>query len=389
MKHLIILGASGSVGTQTLEVIRAYPDLFKLKALSVGRRDGDLELLIEEFNLEAVCLFNEDRIKELRIKYPHLKVYGKEDLCKLIESVEADIMVNAIVGIAGLEPTVTAVKQGIDIALANKETLVTGGDLIMDLIQDNDVKIFPIDSEHSAIWQVLLGNDTKEVNTITLTASGGSFRNLSRDELKNVSKQDALNHPNWSMGEKITIDSATLMNKGLEVIEAHYLFDLDYDRIKVLIHHQSVIHSYVEFNDKSILAQMGTASMILPIQFALTYPNHLPIENSESLDLVKLKELTFTELCFERYPLVKLAYEVGIKKGNKPIIMNAANEAAVSLFLKEKIDFLDIETLVITSTKEIKYSSVNSFDEIYLIHQKVFNTVMNSYHEILEGVYTW
>ena len=389
MKHLIILGASGSVGTQTLEVIRAYPDLFKLKALSVGRRDGNLELLIEEFKLEAVCLFNEERIKELKIKYPHLKVYGKEDLCKLIESVEADIMVNAIVGIAGLNPTVTAINKGLDIALANKETLVTGGELIMNLIKEKDVKLLPIDSEHSAIWQVLLGNDSKEINTITLTASGGSFRDLSRDQLKTVSKKDALNHPNWSMGEKITIDSATMMNKGLEVIEAHYLFDIDYEDIKVLIHHQSAIHSFVEFKDKSILAQMGTASMLLPIQFALTYPKHLPIKNSESLNLAKLQQLTFLELDFDRFPLVNLAYLAGKEKGNKPIIMNAANEAAVSLFLDEKISFLDIETLVITLTTKIKYCNVNSFDEIFSIHYEVYEIIMKSYKDILEGAFTW
>lgn len=390
MKKLILLGASGSIGEQTLDVIRNYPNLFSLEALSVGNRDHNLEDLIKEFRLKAVALMNEERLIYLSNKFPEVKFYNTNtNLFEMIENTSANLLVNAVVGIAGLKPTVCAIQNHMDIALANKETLVTGGDLILDLIKEYDVKLFPIDSEHSAIWQAMVGNDYKQVNSITLTASGGSFRHLGRDSLKNVTKEDALKHPNWSMGAKITIDSATMMNKGLEVIEAHYLFDIDYDRINVLINEQSIIHSFVEFKDYSILAQMGTANMNVPIQFALTYPDHLSIKHNQRLDLASVSTLTFKKLDFDRYPLVKLAYEVGKLKGNKPIVMNAANEVAVNLFLNDKINFLDIETIVINTTNTFEYEDIKNIDQIYTVNDLVKHYVRNNYKEIIESVVIW
>lgn len=390
MKTLILLGASGSIGKQTLEVIDKYPNRFKLNALSVGRRDDNLEDLILKYELKAVGLMSEERIEELKIKFPKIKFYNANtELSNLIDENICDVLVNAVVGIAGLKPTVSAINNKMDVALANKETLVTGGDLIMNLIQENNVNLYPIDSEHSAIWQALHGNDKKDLHSITLTASGGSFRDLSREELEFVTKEQALDHPNWSMGEKITIDSATMMNKGLEIIEAHYLFDIDYDNINVLINHQSVIHSFVEFNDYSILAQMGSANMNVPIQFALTYPNHLALNNNERLNLAKIKNLSFVDVDFKRYPLVKLAYDMGRLKGNKPIIMNAANEVAVQLFLDEKISFLDIETIVINISMYSKYEEITSFDEIYIVNDNTKTYVLDNYEEIIKMVKIW
>lgn len=383
MKKLILLGASGSVGSQSLEVIANYPNLFSLEALSVGHRDQNLESIIEKFNVKAVCLFKDERRIFLSSKYPKVKFYAKAEILDLINDTEADLLINAIVGIAGLKPTICAIENKMNIALANKETLVTGGELIMDLAKANDVEFYPVDSEHSAIWQALVGNEFKDVESITLTASGGSFRHLDRTQLEHVTKAEALAHPNWSMGAKITIDSATMMNKGLEVIEAHYLFNIDYAKINVLINHQSAIHSFVQFNDYSILAQLGSPSMKVPIQFALTYPNHLAIKDNAQLDLAKLGELTFQNVDFKRFPLVKLAYEVGEKKGNLPIVMNAANEIAVGLFLEDKIKFIEIEKLVINTVKSYPYETINSFEEIFIVNSKVRTEVIENYKEII------
>ena len=383
MKDIMLLGASGSIGHQTIDVIRNYPEMFNLKAFSVGSNTNEVENLIKEFNPEAIYLIDKTKAKNLSSKYPNLKVFSGDDLDLIVSSTKVDLLVNAIVGIAGLKPTWRAIENKIDIALANKETLVTGGDLIKRHAKDNQVNIYPIDSEHSAIWQCLIGNESKDVKTITLTASGGSFRDLSRDMLENVSKKAALNHPNWSMGAKITIDSATMMNKGLEVIEAHYLFDIDYDNINVILHKQSIVHSYVEFKDYSIIAQLGTADMRLPIQFALTAPRHLELNGGSRLNLKEVSNLTFEEVCFKRYPLVKLAYDVGRAKGSKPIVMNAANEVAVSLFLNEKIRFLDIETIVIKTVNKYDYQEVNSIDDILEINDTVKKYVLENFSKII------
>lgn len=389
MKRIILLGASGSIGTQTLDILEFYNDKFTLEALTVGNRDEHLEQWIDTFNPKAVALRNEQRRLQLSETYPHIKFYDVEHIVTLIDETEADLVVNAIVGIAGLKPTVAAIENKMHVALANKETLVAGGDLVIKLLGEYGVTLLPVDSEHSAIWQALIGKQRRDIHSITLTASGGSFRDLTRDQLNNVSKEDALNHPNWSMGEKITIDSATMMNKGLEVIEAHYLFGIPYGRINVLMHHQSIIHSYVQFNDYSILAQAGTTSMKVPIQFALTFPNHNYINKSEALDLAQVGQLTFADVDFERFPLVALAYEVGRQKGNKPIVMNAANEAAVHLFLQEKINFLNIETLVINTTRKYDYEDVKSFDQVYEINDRVKEDVLANYNDIIEMEITW
>jgi 1-deoxy-D-xylulose-5-phosphate reductoisomerase len=253
--------------------------------------------------------------------------------------------VNAVVGSVGLEPTIEAIKKGRNIALANKETLVIGGEIIKDLLVKYDVKLIPVDSEHSAIMQCLKGESIKTVKRIIITASGGSFRDLSRDDLKKVTVNDALNHPNWKMGSKITIDSATMMNKGFEVIEAHYLFDIDYDKIETVLHKESVVHSLVEFNDTSIIAHLGNPDMRIPINYALNYPDRAEY-NGESLDLIKVGALHFEDLSYERYPLLKIAIEAGKNKGLDPTTLNAANEACVSLFLNGKIKFLEIEEIV-------------------------------------------
>lgn len=384
MKNIVLLGASGSIGKQTLDVIRNYKEKFKLKAFSVGRNTNDIINIIEEFKPEAVYLIDEQYALYLEEKYPKISFYSGDELNSIFEGIEVDLCLNAIVGIAGLAPTVVAIEKGIDIALANKETLVAGGQLIMDLAQKNNVSIYPVDSEHSAIWQSNFCSDKSEIQTITLTASGGSFRDLSRAELVNVTKVQALNHPDWSMGDKITIDSATMMNKGLEIIEAHYLFGIDYDKINVLLHKQSIVHSYVEFNDNSIIAQMGTADMRLPIQFALTFPNHLKLHGGERLDLKKIHSLTFEAVDFKRYPLVKLAYQVGKLKGNKPIILNAANEVAVDLFLNDKIKFLDIETIVIETVNRYKHQEVKTIEEVLIIDEIVRNYVKENYLIIIK-----
>ena len=389
MKRIILLGASGSVGTQTLEVLDFHDDKFSLEALTVGNRDENLEYWIDKYQPKAVALRSVERRLELQKKYPEINFYGLDNIVDLVNDTEADLVVNAIVGIAGLKPTVAAIENKMHVALANKETLVTGGDLIIKLLQENQVMLLPVDSEHSAIWQALVGKQRRDIHSLTLTASGGSFRDLSREQLKDVTKEDALNHPNWSMGSKITIDSATMMNKGLEVIEAHYLFGMPYGRINTLIHHQSIIHSYVQFKDYSILAQMGPTSMIQPIQFALTFPNHEFINQSEPLDLVKVSSLTFDEVDYERYPLVALAYQVGREKGNKPIVMNAANEVAVSLFLEDKIRFMDIETLVINTTHKYEFEEITSFDQIYDINQTVKDDVEVNYHDIIKMEQIW
>ncbi len=383
MKELILLGASGSIGVQSLDVIRNYPNDFKLNAFSVGNNTQNVASLINEFKPQAVYMLNAKKAEKFQQEFKDVTFFSNDNLDKLINFTNADLLVNAIVGIAGLKPTWAAINKQMNIALANKETLVAGGDLIMNLAKSKNVTIYPIDSEHSAIWQCLLGSDKKAIKSITLTASGGSFRDLNRTQLTNVTKKDALNHPNWSMGSKITIDSATMMNKGLEIIEAHYLFDIDYDQINVILHKQSIVHSYVEFIDYSIIAQLGKADMRQPIQFALTYPKHLKLHGGSSLDLKKVASLTFEEVDLDRFPLVKLAYQVGRAKGNKPIVMNAANEVAVNLFLNDKISFIDIETIVIKTVAKYKLEKVLTINKVLQINKEVKEDVLNNYLSII------
>ncbi|MGL5977848.1 MAG: 1-deoxy-D-xylulose-5-phosphate reductoisomerase [Erysipelotrichaceae bacterium] len=364
MKNIILLGASGSIGEQTIDVVLQHPERFKIVAFSVGRRVEKVHEILARLSVNHVCVQNEADIAALEAQYPNVHFYhGDAGLVSLATLRDGDVLVNALVGFVGLIPTIEAIKYRKDIALANKETLVVGGEIVKELVAKYRVKLLPIDSEHSAIFQCLQGSNASEVNKIIITASGGSFRDRTREQLVDVTKADALQHPNWSMGAKITIDSATMMNKGLEVIEAHYLFDIDYDQIDVLLHRQSIIHSMVEYCDHSIIAQLGTSDMRHPIQYALSYPQRFPLA-SEPLDFMKFNQLTFEAASFERFPLLGLAFTVGRKKGNAPAIMNAANEAAVALFLSEKISFLDIETFVMDAVASLPFIAHPSLDEI-------------------------
>ena len=377
MKQLYLLGASGSIGVQTINVIKQYQHEFKLVGVSFGNRnEAHTKAVIETFKPEIVCLRDESSISTYQQLYPNTRfVSGDDGLLAIAAYPKRGLLINALMGSVGLKPTVLAIKQQKDIALANKETLVMAGDLINDLVSEYHVKLLPIDSEHNAILQALQGEALKDIKSITITASGGSFRDLSRDDLKRVTKQDALKHPNWSMGDKITIDSATMMNKGLEVIEAHHLFRLPYDQIETLIHKESIIHGMVTFKDESVKAVLGFPDMRMPILYALSYPSHYALD-LKPLNLGLLGQLTFKPMDYERYPLLQLAFEVGKKGGLYPVVMNAANEKAVSLFLNEQITFLDIETLVLKAVSTFKDNIAKpSLEDILACNQKIYESV--------------
>ncbi|WP_373128932.1 1-deoxy-D-xylulose-5-phosphate reductoisomerase [Dielma fastidiosa] len=365
MKQIILLGASGSIGEQTLDVIRSHPELFELVAFSVRSRLASAYKILDEFKVRAICVKDEQDADEIRKKYPHLDIHiGDQGLLELAALPYGDTLVNALVGFVGLLPTLKAIECRKDIALANKETLIVGGKFVKAAVKEYGVSLKPIDSEHSAIFQCLQGNEHGCVEKLIITASGGSFRDRSRDQLQGVTVKEALSHPNWSMGAKITIDSATMMNKGFEVIEAHYLFDIDYDKIEVLLHRESIVHSLVQYCDHALMAQLGTADMRLPIQYALTHPARLPLMNSETLDLAKIGTLHFEKADFDRYPLLGLAYKAGRLEGNACAVMNAANEEAVALFLAGKITFLDIETYVFKAVESIEFIENATLEDI-------------------------
>lgn len=365
MKQIILLGASGSIGEQTIDVIRAHPEEFELVAFSVRQRLDSAYKILEEFNVLSVCVKDEQDAIKLKRDYPQLDIkYGDEGLQELASLPYGDTLVNALVGFVGLLPTLKAIEHHKDIALANKETLIVGGKFVKEAVKKYGVSLKPIDSEHSAIFQCLQGNDHGSIDKLIITASGGSFRDRSRDQLKGVTVKEALSHPNWSMGAKITIDSATMMNKGFEVIEAHYLFDIDYDKIEVLLHRESIVHSLVQYCDHAVMAQLGTADMRLPIQYALTHPRRLPLMNSDHLDLVKLGTLHFEKADFDRYPLLGLAFKLGRLEGNACAIMNAANEEAVALFLAGKIEFLEIESYVFKAVESIEFIENATLEDI-------------------------
>ncbi len=366
MKKLAILGSTGSIGTQTLEVVHANPDKFKVVALSGGTNIALLKKQIELFSPQLVAVKDKELMNRLKeeIKSDVKIVYGEEGLIEVATYHDADFVVTAVVGSVGLKPTIKAIEAGKHIGLANKETLVSAGHIVMDKAIKYNVPIIPIDSEHSAIFQSLNDKHIEQVRRIILTASGGSFRNKSRDELKNVTLSEALNHPNWSMGAKITIDSATMMNKGLEVIEAHWLFNMGFDKIDVLIHPESIIHSMVEYNDKAVIAELGTPDMKVPIQYALSYPERIEL-NTEPLDLTKIGSLNFYEPDFERFPSLKLAYQCGIDGGTMPTVLNAANEVVVDAFLKGRIPFIEIENLIEETLNKHNRIALPSLEEIF------------------------
>lgn len=344
MKIISILGVSGSIGTQAIDVLRNHKDKFQLGAISVGRNINYLEEILEEFNPPFVSVMEESDYLNLKQKYPEVEfTYGDEGLID-VATYKTDLLLTAVMGSVGLIPTIKAIESGTDIALANKETLVAAGSIVMQKAKENNVKIIPVDSEHSAIYQCLNGENLSEVKNIIITASGGSFRDLTREELKTVTLKDALNHPNWSMGQKITIDSATMMNKGLEVIEAKHLFDLEITQIKTLLHRESIIHSMVEFVDNSMIAQIGNSDMRTAIQYAFSYPERIYKDNP--LDFNTISTLNFKPMDLERFKMLKFAYDALEIGGTMPAVMNAANEFAVAEFLKGKIEFLEIEDIV-------------------------------------------
>ncbi|MBM7540606.1 1-deoxy-D-xylulose-5-phosphate reductoisomerase [Amphibacillus cookii] len=347
MKNITLLGATGSIGVQTLEVIQAHPEQFSIHALAFGKQIDVAIPLIKTFQPKKVVVQDVETRNELKTYLPELNILvGVEGAIEVSTDSAVDVVVNAVMGSIGLAPTLQAIEANKTIAIANKETLVTAGHLVTALAKRQNVHLLPIDSEHSAIFQCLQGESEKAVNRLVITASGGSFRDYTRDQLEGVTVKDALKHPNWSMGAKITVDSASMMNKGLEVIEAYWLFGMDYDKIDVILHKESVIHSMVEFADRSVIAQLGLADMRIPIQYALTYPNRLRLEGAEQLDLAAISRLNFRKMDFDRFPCLKMAYQAGKIGGSTPTVLNAANEQAVSLFLDEQISFLDIERLI-------------------------------------------
>ncbi len=349
MKRIGILGSTGSIGTQTLEVVRNNPNDLTVTALAAGTNVDLLEKQIREFRPKIACLWSEECCKDLRTRIADLGdikvVSGMDGLIEIAEHPESDALVTAIVGMIGVRPTLEAIKNGKDIMLANKETLVTAGHILMPLARERGVRILPVDSEHSAIFQSLQGEDPKTIDRIILTASGGPFRGKKREELTGMTAEDALKHPNWSMGRKITVDSSTLVNKGLEVMEVKWLFDVEPDRIQVVLQPQSIIHSAVQFVDGSMIAQLGLPDMKLPIQYALLYPERKPMPGPK-LDLYDLSGITFEKPDMETFKGLRLAFDALNAGGSLPTVYNAANEKAVALFLDHKIRFLDIADMI-------------------------------------------
>lgn len=365
MKKIAILGSTGSIGTQTLDVVREQGDI-SVAALAAGSNIALLEQQIREFHPRLVAVWDKKKAEELKIKTADLSVEildGMDGLLAVAQIPEAEILVTAIVGMLGIRPTIAAIRAGKDIALANKETLVTAGHLIMPMAEENHVSILPVDSEHSAIFQSLNGERHNKIHKILLTASGGPFRGKTREELKDVTVEDALKHPNWSMGRKITVDSATLVNKGLEVMEAKWLFDVELSQIQVVVQPQSVIHSMVEYEDGAIIAELGTADMRLPIQYALYYPDRRPL-SGERLDFYKLGQITFERPDTDTFRGLALAYRAMEQGGNVPTAFNAANERAVAKFLNHEIRFLEIPEIIGACMEHCNYVKNPSVEEI-------------------------
>ncbi|HWL23655.1 MAG TPA: 1-deoxy-D-xylulose-5-phosphate reductoisomerase [Ureibacillus sp.] len=378
MKKISLLGATGSIGLQTIDILQAYPEQFKLVAFSSGKNIEKTIEIINQLQPELVSVQEEQAAIDLQKQFPNIHfTYGKKGLVEVATHPDSTVLLNAVLGSVGLESTLAAIRMGKTIAIANKETLVTAGHIVMAEAKKHNAVILPVDSEHSAIFQSMNGENKKQVNRIIITASGGSFRDKTREELKHVTVKEALNHPNWSMGAKITIDSATMMNKGLEVIEAHVLFDMPYDNIDVLLHKESIIHSLVEYDDTSVIAQLGTPDMRVPIQYALSFPDRYPVKGSTRLNLAQIGQLHFKEVDFDRYRAVKLAYDAGRTGGTVLTAMNAANEAAVSLFLQEKISFLQIDEIIERIMNEHNNILMPDLETILHVDSETRKTVLN------------
>ena len=366
MKRIAILGSTGSIGTQTLDVVRQHPDEFRVDMISAGNNAALLVQQALAFKVPEVIICNPEKYQEVRDALPsgynvHL---GIESACELVKRPEVDVVVAAMVGFSGLKPTLAALEAGKTVALANKETLVAAGSIVMESAKAHGACIYPVDSEHSAIFQCLLGADGNPVHKIHLTASGGPFRTWPREKIAHAGKEQALKHPNWSMGAKITVDSATMMNKGFEVIEAKWLFGVELSKIHVVVHPESVIHSMVEFEDGAVMAQLGLPDMRIPIQLALAYPRRLPLDGKR-LDFTQLSGLTFFEPDMEKFPCLALAFEAMERGGNIPCAMNAANEAAVAAFLQDRIRFYDIPDAVSKVMSGVNFVQNPTVEDIF------------------------
>ena len=376
MKKIAILGSTGSIGTQTLDVVRGNKDI-QVLGISAGRNILKLEEQVREFHPRLVAVWDEQAAKDLQIRIADLPVEvvsGMDGLLQLARMDETDILVTAVVGMIGIRPTMEAICAGKDIALANKETLVTAGHLIMPLAKEKGVQILPVDSEHSAIFQAIHGENKKEIHKLLITASGGPFRGRKREDLQQVTVADTLKHPNWVMGQKITVDSATLVNKGLEVMEARWLFDMDLDHIQVVVQPQSIIHSMVEFKDVAVMAQLGTPDMRLPIQYALYYPERRYLDG-ERLDFHKLRQITFEEPDMDTFLGLPMAIQAAQAGGSMPTVFNAANELAVKLFLQEKIRFLDIYQIIGQSMGRHKVIRHPDLDQILAVEKETYQWI--------------
>lgn len=376
MKKIAILGSTGSIGTQTLDVVRGNNDI-QVLGISAGRNILKLEEQVREFHPRLVAVWDEQAAKDLQIRIADLPVEvvsGMDGLLQLATMDETDILVTAVVGMIGIRPTMEAICAGKDIALANKETLVTAGHLIMPLAKEKGVQILPVDSEHSAIFQAIHGENKKEIHKLLITASGGPFRGRKREDLQQVTVADTLKHPNWVMGQKITVDSATLVNKGLEVMEARWLFDVDLDHIQVVVQPQSIIHSMVEFKDGAVMAQLGTPDMRLPIQYALYYPERRYLDG-ERLDFHKLRQITFEEPDMDTFLGLPMAIQAAQAGGSMPTVFNAANELAVKLFLQEKIRFLDIYQIIGQSMGRHKVIRHPDLDQILDVEKETYQWI--------------
>ena len=382
MKKIAILGSTGSIGTQTLEVIRENKDI-EVTGLAAGTNVDLLEKQIREFQPKLVAMWTEEKAKELKSRIRDLDVKvvsGMDGLLEIATMEESEILVTAIVGMIGIRPTIAAIKAGKDIALANKETLVTAGHIIMPLAKECGVKILPVDSEHSAIFQSLQGNKMNSIHKILLTASGGPFRGKKQEDLLNIQVEDALKHPNWAMGRKITIDSSTMVNKGLEVMEVKWLFGVDLDQIQVIVHPQSIIHSAVQYVDGAVIAQLGTPDMKLPIQYALFYPDRRPMPGKR-LDFYELAQITFEKPDMETFFGLKLAYDAQRIGGSMPTVYNAANEKAVGLFLDRKIAYLQIPELIREAMEQHKVIENPNVEEILETEASVYDFIEKVYSE--------
>ena len=380
MKKIAILGSTGSIGTQTLEIVRENPDL-EVVGLAAGANIDLFERQVREFQPKLVSLQSEAACRELRTRLADMQVAvvcGMDGLIQIAEMEESQVLVTAIVGMIGIRPTIAAIQKGKDIALANKETLVTAGPIIMPLAKERGVSILPVDSEHSAIFQSLQGENRERVSRLLITASGGPFRGKTREQLETVRLEDALHHPNWSMGNKITIDSATLVNKGLEVMEAKWLFGVDLDQIQVVVHPQSIIHSMVEYVDGGIMAQLGMPDMKLPIQYALFYPDRRPMKG-ERVDFYALGSITFERPDMETFTGLKLAMRAAGEGGSVPTVFNAANEKAVSLFLNKKIRFLQIAEIIEMCMDAHKRIEAPNVEEILASEQETYELIATKF----------